>query len=1209
MNNRRIFSLGFSFVLCLVVLLALLTAVDNPIRARDSTLYVAPGGDCGGASPCYATIQSAVDVASSGDTVKVAQGVYTAIGFQVVYISKAITLTGGYTTTDWANSLPITRPTVIDAENMARRRGVYIDGTSVPTITLDGLVIQRGYAQDSNGGGVFARNAMVVLRNSVILGNRATVAHPNGKGGGVYLESGRLDLSSNAFTSNWAGYGGGGVFVEDGLLVSIGNSFETNSGGGGGGIWIDFGAVAIMRENTFQDNTVEQSGGGVRVVGGTATLEHNEFAGNTATWGGGMMNSNDGMSTLSNNSFHDNAATWGGGVLVHDDWVVLNGNTISGNIASEQGGGLFVESGIANLSGNTIRGNTANAYGGGIGMNGGSIDAQNDIIVENVSTWEGIYLSGGSLSAYHWTLARNGHYALTTNGGSALLINTIVASHSIGGLVGADVWADHTLFSDSGTPCSGGAVCMGSIFGDPHFVDLLAGDYHIGPGSAAVDRGMDSGIITDIDGDTRPLCSGYDIGADELVPPLPTASFATSTPDWLGHSTVFSNTTVVTSCAEYLWSFGDGIVSTAVSPTHAYTASGTYQVTLTATNVSGTSAATETVDIYAASFTSSSPDWLGQLTYFTNTTVTSGTTTYLWSFGDGITDTMDDPSHTYVLPGSYTAVLSASNAAGFGVTTDTITVYSAPTAGFTAHPPQGIRPLTVAFTDTTMTFPAGDLTLGYSWRFGDGQTSALPNPEHAYIAAGVFTVTLAVQNAAGSDTLTRSSYITVYEPVTPVFIGSPTSGIAPLMVAFTNQSSGDYDTCAWSFGDGGTSGNCHNPTHTYSVPGVYTAALTVGGLGGTGTLTRTDYIAVYEPVNAGFVGSPTSGFAPLAVSFTNQSSGGYTASLWDLGDGMTSTMQSPDHVYTVPGVYTVTLVVGGPGGSDSETKEGYITVERRYRVYLPLIVRDHHSDGTPTPTKTPTPTSTSTPTSTPTNTPTPTPTNTPTETPTPTPDVGWSTPIPISQYTGANGGAGVSSRQAAAFDAASNLHVLFSEYHAENGAGGNDDVFWTSNIPGAGWTEPLGISDVLPGQSTGRPSLLAYEPVTLRAVWPLTIWNVGIDWQHGSRADGRPWDSPSAMHTATGDEVLAGFVGQDGGLTPYLLASSSVSPTLIWRGVNATGTQQVFWSQQQPDGFWNDPADLSNCVPGVDAITSPGITVDSQGFVHAVWGADTGPYC
>ena len=163
----------------------------------------------------------------------------------------------------------------------------------------------------------------------------------------------------------------------------------------------------------------------------------------------------------------------------------------------------------------------------------------------------------------------------------------------------------------------------------------------------------------------------------------------------------------------------------------------------------------------AASFTSSSPDWLGQETVFSNATVVTEGTSFLWAFGDGITSTLESPAHTYTAPGLYTVVLTATNPAGSDVVTGTVTVYGSPTAAFTAHPTTGLCPLTVVFTDATTVIPPGDPTLTHLWRFGDGATSTLPGPAHTYPAAGVYTVTLTVSNAAGSDTLARSHYITV----------------------------------------------------------------------------------------------------------------------------------------------------------------------------------------------------------------------------------------------------------------------------------------------------------------------------------------------------------------------------------------------------------------------------------------------------------------
>jgi PKD repeat protein len=175
--------------------------------------------------------------------------------------------------------------------------------------------------------------------------------------------------------------------------------------------------------------------------------------------------------------------------------------------------------------------------------------------------------------------------------------------------------------------------------------------------------------------------------------------------------------------------------------------------------------------------------------------------------------------------------------------------------------------------------------------------------------------------------------------VTADFTANPTSGPAPLVVTFTNTSTGEYITSRWDFGDGITS-TLTSPTHTYTTAGIYTVTLTVSDGVDSNTVTRTNYITIYTPVQADFTASPTSGIAPLTVVFTNTSTGDYTASLWDFGDGITSALTSLTHIYTAAGVYTVTLTVSGPGGSDTEAKAGYIAV--RYSIYLPLIMHKYN---------------------------------------------------------------------------------------------------------------------------------------------------------------------------------------------------------------------------------------------------------------------------
>jgi len=182
----------------------------------------------------------------------------------------------------------------------------------------------------------------------------------------------------------------------------------------------------------------------------------------------------------------------------------------------------------------------------------------------------------------------------------------------------------------------------------------------------------------------------------------------------------------------------------------------------------------------------------------------------------------------------------------------------------------------------------------------------------------------------------------VPEPVHADFVGTPTSGVRPLLVQFTNQSTGDYDTCTWTFGDGNTSTSCGNPTHTYAAKGVYTVALTVTGPGGTDTRTRTGAITVYEPVQAAFAGSPTAGVPPLTVTFTNQSTGDYDTCAWTFGDGGTSTVCSnPTYTYATKAVYTVALNVSGPGGTHTQTRDQYIRVQDEYLVYVPLVLTGH----------------------------------------------------------------------------------------------------------------------------------------------------------------------------------------------------------------------------------------------------------------------------
>jgi PKD repeat protein len=261
-----------------------------------------------------------------------------------------------------------------------------------------------------------------------------------------------------------------------------------------------------------------------------------------------------------------------------------------------------------------------------------------------------------------------------------------------------------------------------------------------------------------------------------------------------------------------------------------------------------------------------------------------------------------------------------------------------PVADFSASPTSGDAPLAVSFTDSSTGNPTS-----WRWDFGDGTTSTAQNPGHTYTSPGTYSVILTATNASGSDTKTRADYITVTTPASPTadFSGTPTSGSAPLTVSFTDSSTGSPTGWSWDFGDGTTS-TAQNPDHTYALPGTYSVSLTATNAGGSDTKTLTDYITVSAPASptADFSASPTSGDAPLAVSFTDSSTGSPTSWSWDFGDGTTSTAQNPDHTYTSPGTYTVSLTASNVTGSDTKTRTDYISVTEAPVSYRSLVLAD-----------------------------------------------------------------------------------------------------------------------------------------------------------------------------------------------------------------------------------------------------------------------------
>jgi PKD repeat protein len=132
---------------------------------------------------------------------------------------------------------------------------------------------------------------------------------------------------------------------------------------------------------------------------------------------------------------------------------------------------------------------------------------------------------------------------------------------------------------------------------------------------------------------------------------------------------------------------------------------------------------------------------------------------WLWSFGDGGTSTLQNPSHTYNTPGIYTVSLSVSGMGDSDVETKSNYInikYPPPLADFSVNQVNGIAPLSLTFTDQS----DGNIS-SWSWFFGDGGTSTLQNPSHTYNIPGTYTVSLSVEGLGGADLETKTKYIKV----------------------------------------------------------------------------------------------------------------------------------------------------------------------------------------------------------------------------------------------------------------------------------------------------------------------------------------------------------------------------------------------------------------------------------------------------------------
>lgn len=473
-------------------------------RAGATAHFIAPGGSgsaCSQTAPC--ALQTALAAAGDGDTLYLAGGTYTGSGGAVITLTANLTLTGGW---DGSSAVPPVvnpgaYPSRINGESL--RRGVFVGNTI--TATLEGLTIMSG-THTSKGAGIYARDARLTLRAMEIISNVIDVYDiPNtyAYGSGVMVEGGALVVEDSTFRANsaWARKQtfGGGLAISNTLAATVtGSLFHKNDAWQASGIYFR-GHPAAYLPFTLTECTFTRNGRGESV--GRAS--------------GG----------------------YSGAVAIVWSIAHLEGNTMSDNHASNDYGALSIMASQGLLTRNTLTGNTCARTAGLYLYNVTPMTIANNIIAGNSALYDWLHdnsavqVRGGESRFLHNTIARNAFaYGIKVNeGATAALTNTILLSHTVGisvtagstatlegTLWGSGAWANAADWGGAGAIITGAT----NIWGDPAFVNPSAADYHISPGSAALDAGVHAGvnaaITTDVDGDPRPAGTGPDIGADEI---------------------------------------------------------------------------------------------------------------------------------------------------------------------------------------------------------------------------------------------------------------------------------------------------------------------------------------------------------------------------------------------------------------------------------------------------------------------------------------------------------------------------------------------------------------------------------------------------------------------------------------------------------------------------------------------------------------------
>lgn len=471
------------------------------------------------------------------------------------------------------------------------------------------------------------------------------------------------------------------------------------------------------------------------------------------------------------------------------------------------------------------------------------------------------------------------------------------------------------LFSDTSTISNGSLVSWAWDFGDGSPINTDQNPSHLYNSAGAFSINF---TVTSDSG-----CVGNTSGQVSIVVfPLPTANFSSSD-DCLDDVSVFTDQSTVTSgsIVAWEWNFGDGSpLNTSQNATHVYADSGIYEVVLRAeTNNSCVRADTQLIEIFPLPVPNFgfSPVCFNEDMFFTDSSayLYSSVSALDWDFSDGNSSNQTNPNHLYAASGLYAVKLVATgaNTGCQDSLTKTVEVYQLPDVDFQLS--NTCTTIPVDFVDQS-TSPNGSPILTWEWDINEDFITDFTdtNITQAFSNPGAVSIQLKLTDSL-TCTDSTSKVITIHpEPVagfstTTVCAGDPTQ--------FTNESmvsSGNIIQSVWDFGDGGVGSGSNSPNYVFDTAGAFAVQLIV-------TTNNSCSDTITKTVDVFFNPVPNFGFENVcqdtAAIFTDSSSvQGSTLSnwSWNFGDGTTSTLQDPSHLFPVSSNFNVKLIVESAQG-------------------------------------------------------------------------------------------------------------------------------------------------------------------------------------------------------------------------------------------------------------------------------------------------------